>query len=148
MLKAGGAILEASPRYQAAVLAQKAKDAERARLAPKLVKPVVLTPVEVPEPKRKRAFSPRQRIDRAEVHRLICLDMTPQQIADKLGFAVETVLKASFYIRNKTLSPEKAEMLARAVKLRAKGYSYAKMAGILGVHRSSLHKDFIKGGLA
>jgi len=89
----------------------------------------------------------RRYIDRAEVLRLISLDMTPQQIADQMGFTVVTVLNASFQVRNKELSEEKMERLDRAIRLRAKGYSYAKMGEILGVSGSMLQRDFLKVGL-
>lgn len=213
MLKFGGTILEASPRYQAAVKAQQAKERARAQMEkPRLVASSPAPDLPSPEElvnsvaaahkmslkeiwgpgkthqlvmarraiivKLRNTFphmscaeigkyiqrgkhmvttqlnaagvgaNPRRMIDRAEVLRLISLDMTPAQIAEQLGFDVRTVLYASFAARNKVLRPDKQEMLDRAIKLRAKGYSYAKMAKILGVSVSVLQRDFVKMGVA
>lgn len=225
MLRAGGAILEASPRYQAAVKAQQAREREQAAAKSLQAKALQLTVRAAmaqqntePKPARpspasiiasvakahcmtaeeilsgttkidiviarhdamvrvKRAFpgmtperigelfnchaktveralkqgkaftGTRRRIDRAEVLRLVSLDMTPTQIAERMGFSINTVLQASFRVRNKKMSDEKMERLERAIKLRAKGMSFRTMANILGCSPHSLERDFRKAGM-
>lgn len=90
----------------------------------------------------------RRFIDRSEAIRLVNEGFTHKQIAAQMGFSLETVTKATLSTSKRELSPERRAQLEEAVKLRAQGLSYVKVAEILGVNRATLQRDFVKGGAA